>query len=53
MWQEIAIIIIGVITIGYIGWKIYSFLTQSSNTDMPCCHGCSKCALKNEMKKTR
>lgn len=52
MWQEIAIILIGLLTIGYVGWKIYSALTRRFDPADPCA-GCSGCALKEEMKKKK
>lgn len=53
MWQEIAIILIGIAVIGCIGYKIYRLLTTSRKDNA--CIGCSGCALKKEMqsKKTR
>lgn len=47
MWQEIAIILIGIAVIGSIGYKIYRLLATPKK-DNPCI-GCSGCALKNEM----
>ena len=43
MWQEIAVFIIGLIVIFYIGKKIYT------GTDNPC-QGCPGCALKNKIR---
>lgn len=45
MWQEIAIIIIGLTVICYIGRKIYRFIIHPSKSDKSCC-GCTGCALK-------
>ena len=36
MWQEIAVFIIGLIVIFYIGKKIYKFFTHPTGTDNPC-----------------
>ena len=47
MWQEIAVFIIGLIVIFYIGKKIYKFFTHPTGTDNPC-QGCPGCALKNK-----
>lgn len=44
MWQEAAIIIIGLIVLFYIGRKIYRFVHQPK-TNTSCC-GCTGCALK-------
>lgn len=48
MWQEIAIILIGIAVIGCIGYKIYRLLTTSPKDNA--CIGCSGCALKKEMR---
>lgn len=47
MWQEIAVLIIGLTVIFYIGKKIYKFFTHPSKTGDPC-QGCPGCALKNK-----
>ncbi|MBP3519467.1 MAG: FeoB-associated Cys-rich membrane protein [Parabacteroides sp.] len=47
MWQEIAVLIIGLIVILYIGWKLYRLLAHPTGTDNPC-HGCPGCALKDK-----
>ena len=47
MWQEIAVFIIGLIVIFYIGKKIYKFFP--TGTDNPC-QGCPGCALKNKIR---
>lgn len=52
MWQEIAVFIIGLIVIFYIGKKIYKFFTHPTGTDNPC-QGCRGCALKNQNPKQR
>ena len=49
MWQEIAIIIIGILTVLYVGWKIYKMLTTPKDPDNPC-SGCSGCSLKDQIK---
>ena len=51
MWQEIAVFIIGLIVIFYIGKKIYKFFTHPTETDNPC-QGCPGCALKNKSETT-
>lgn len=48
MWQEIAVICIGICTIGYVGRKLYRLLTRPGNDP---CAGCNGCALKKEMGK--
>lgn len=50
MWQEIAIILIGIITIAYVGMKFYKSLTTKRNLENPCC-GCKGCSLKEEIMK--
>ncbi len=51
MWQEIAIIIIGLIVLLYIGRKIYKLLAHPPKAGDPCC-GCTGCNLK-DVKKSR
>lgn len=46
MWQEIVIIIIGVVVFGYVGYKIYCFITKSVSP----CDSCIGCALKEQLK---
>lgn len=48
MWQDIAIIIIGVFIVVNIGFKIYKFLTRPATKNNPCC-GCQGCNLKKEI----
>lgn len=44
MWQEIAIIVIGLYALFYIGKSIYKNVIRRSQTDKhPCC-GCSGCS---------
>lgn len=50
MWQEIAIGIIGIGVVAYLGWKVYNSFTRKKNPDNPC-GGCSGCALKKEINK--
>lgn len=50
MWQEIAIIIIALTVLFYIGRKIYKFLTHPPKAGDPCC-GCTECSLKDIKKK--
>lgn len=52
MWQEIAIIIIGITVAVYTIWKVYKNFTRKRNPDNPCC-GCSGCDLKNQVKDRR
>jgi hypothetical protein len=45
MIQNIIVIIIGTLVIGYVGWKVYKMLTRKpSPADK--CGGCTGCALK-------
>jgi hypothetical protein len=46
MWQEIAVIIIGALTLGYVGRKIYRMFAPSEN-DSPCA-GCPGCCMTKE-----
>ncbi|MDR2042746.1 MAG: hypothetical protein LBP98_10630 [Tannerella sp.] len=51
MLQEIAIILIGILTAGYVVWKLYRrFTTTSSSTNSPCagCGGCGQPDTRNE-----
>ncbi len=43
MWQEIAIILIGVATVAYVAWKIYEAITASKR-GITTCPGCNRCA---------
>ncbi|MDR1881140.1 MAG: FeoB-associated Cys-rich membrane protein [Tannerellaceae bacterium] len=45
MWQEIALIITGILVLAYIGYKIRRFFT-TKRTSNPC-SGCKGCDLKN------
>lgn len=45
MWQTIAIIVTGIMTASYIGWKIYKFLCHKPKTKTSC-YGCKGCELK-------
>lgn len=47
MWQEIAIIIIGIATVLYIGFKLYKTFTRPPKASNPCC-GCDGCAIKKD-----
>lgn len=49
MWQEIAIILIGIIIILYLGRKIYRFIVTSK--DSTSCADCCGCSLKEEIRK--
>lgn len=42
MWQEIAIILIGIYVVFYIGRKIYKRIIHPKTGEHPCC-GCSSC----------
>lgn len=48
MFQEIAVILIGIGVIVYVGWKIYTFFTTPRLPGNPC-SGCKGCALQNEL----
>ena len=48
MWQDIAIIIIGIFVVINIGFQIYKFLTRPTTKNNPCC-GCRGCNLKKEI----
>ncbi|MBO5226371.1 MAG: FeoB-associated Cys-rich membrane protein [Parabacteroides sp.] len=50
MWQEIAIILIGILVILYVGRKLYRLLTRPQQKDNPCC-GCTGCSLKKKYSK--
>ena len=50
MWQEVIVIIIGLIVIFYIGRKIYNFLMHPPKANNPC-QGCTGCTLKDIKKK--
>ncbi len=47
MWQEITIAIIVIAAFGWVGWKIYKFLTAKNKTS---CDNCAGCELKDIMK---
>lgn len=50
MWQEIAIILIGIAVVFYIGKKIYGFLKHPKTTNP--CASCSGCILKEKSSQT-
>lgn len=50
MWQEVAIVLIGIITALYLGLKIYHFIVHSSKANNPCA-GCCGCSLNENVKK--
>lgn len=50
MWQEIAIILIGIAVVFYIGKKIYGFLKHPETANP--CKGCSGCTLKEKSSQT-
>ena len=47
MWQEIAIIIIGITTVLYAGWNIYKRCIDLPKSNVSCI-GCKGCLLKNQ-----
>ncbi|MBQ4161886.1 MAG: FeoB-associated Cys-rich membrane protein [Parabacteroides sp.] len=49
MWQEIAIIIVGLLVILYVGFKFYNLFTKSKYPSDPCA-GCTGCTLKEQLK---
>lgn len=52
MWQEVAVGIIGIITLLYVGWKVYrNFINPIQTNDHPCSK-CSGCTLKKHNKFT-
>ncbi|RHU24787.1 FeoB-associated Cys-rich membrane protein [Parabacteroides sp. TM07-1AC] len=51
MWQNIAIGIIALLTIIYIGRKIYNLFTRSKHAPSAC-QGCCGCSLSKEKNKT-
>lgn len=48
MWQEIAVIGIGIATLLYVGWKVYTFFTIQKHSSNPHCGGCTGCSMHNE-----
>lgn len=48
MWQNIAIIIIGILVAVYACWKIYQTFTFSKNNRNPC-NGCCGCSMKDQI----
>ena len=52
MWQEIAIILIGIIIITYLGRKIYRFIVHPAKGQNSC-SGCCGCTLKQEVNKKK
>ncbi|MDR0348533.1 MAG: FeoB-associated Cys-rich membrane protein [Tannerella sp.] len=45
MWQELLIIIVGIIVFGYAGYKIVRFFTQKNTSP---CKGCTaSCSIRN------
>ena len=47
MWQEIAIALIGLVVIFFVGRKIYRLLMHPPKATDPCA-GCKGCALKDK-----
>jgi hypothetical protein len=46
MWQDIAIITIAIVVIGYLGHRIYVFFTKPVSP----CDNCVGCSLKEQLK---
>lgn len=47
MWQEVVVGVIGIITLLYVGWKLYVSLVYSTKNKNSC-SGCKGCSLKNQ-----
>lgn len=45
MVQEIAVLIIGILTGAYLLWKIYKMLTNKESKPNCGCSGCSGCSI--------
>lgn len=52
MFQEIAVILIGIGVAVYVGWKIYTIFTTIRVPGSPCA-GCRGCELKNQIHAAR
>lgn len=55
MWQEIIVYIIGILTLFYIGMKVYGFIhsvKQPAEKNMSVCSGCSGCRVKSQVNNT-
>lgn len=52
MFQEIAVILIGIGVAIYLGWKIYRVFDTPRAPGSPCA-GCKGCDLKNEIRRAR
>lgn len=50
MWQNIAIAIIGVLTVIYIGRKVYILFKRDKHSPKLSCQGCCGCSI-NKVKK--
>lgn len=48
MWQEATIVLIGILTLAYVGRKIYLLFAKPKDPGSPC-SGCSGCALKEQI----
>jgi hypothetical protein len=46
MWQEIAIVIIGMLTLAYAGRKIYRLFVPSKKKHASCCNCTQDCPMK-------
>jgi hypothetical protein len=51
MWQEIAVIFIGVITIACTGWKVFRFFSPKEKKELSCC--CERCFMKEVTHKNK
>lgn len=45
MIQDIIVIVIGALVVGYVGWKVYKLITRKPDPANKC-GGCTGCALK-------
>lgn len=48
MWQIIIVIVVGICTVIYVGYRIYRLITDIRHDDNPCA-GCSGCVLKDQI----
>jgi len=48
MWQVVVVVIIGIGTAVYIGYRIYRLITAVRQDSNPCA-GCSGCVLKDQI----
>jgi hypothetical protein len=52
MWQEVSIIIVGLLVILYVGLKFYRLFSKPKYPSEPCA-GCAGCTLKEQLKKKK